>query len=55
MNEYIYTNHKTEEVIFIIKAKDILQADKTFKGVLGYDVSKHNYIGCKIKFNKGGD
>lgn len=48
MSEYIYTNHKTEEAIFSTKADDILKADKLFQDVLGYNVSKHNYIGCRI-------
>ena len=52
MNEYIYTNHKAEEVIFVTEADDILKADKLFQDVLGYNVVKHNYIGCEIIFEK---
>jgi len=48
MNEYIYIDHKTEEIIFTTKANDILKADKLFQDVLGYNVSKHNYVGCQI-------
>ena len=48
MNEYVYTNHKTEEIIFTTEANDILEADKAFQDVLGYNVAKHNYIGCQI-------
>jgi len=51
MNKYIYTDHRIEKVIFTTKADNILKADKLFKNALGYDVSKHNYIGCEIIFS----
>jgi len=54
LNKYVYTDHKTEKIIFIVRAKDILEADKLFEKAIGYKVSKHNYIGCEITF-KGGD
>lgn len=54
MNKYIYTDHKIEKVIFIVKANDILKADKLFEKAIEYNVSKHAHIGCEITF-KGGD
>ena len=54
MNKYVYTDHKINKIILIVRAKDILEADKLFEKALNYNVSKHNYIGCEIIF-KGGD
>ena len=51
MNKYTYTNHKIEAIIFITLAENIFVADKNFERNLGYNVAKHNYIGCKITFN----
>jgi hypothetical protein len=50
MNKYIYTDHKKEEVIFEVEEEDILKADKAFLKEKGFNISKHNYIGCEIVF-----
>lgn len=54
LNKYVYINHKTDKVIFIVRANDILEADKLFEEAIEYNVGKHVCIGCEITF-KGGD
>jgi len=50
MSTYKYTNNKKDSdiIIFEIKAVDIIEADKLFKKVMGYNPSKYSYIGCQI-------
>lgn len=53
MNTFIYTDNKQKppKVILVIKANDILEADKECSKILNKPVEKCSYIGCEIKFN----
>ena len=54
LNKYIYTDHKTESIIFTTETEGILKADKSFEKDKGFKPSKYPHIGCQIIF-KGGN
>lgn len=54
MNKYTYWSNKTkahEKEMLVVYAKDILDADETFKKETGFDPIKCPWIGCCVEFN----
>jgi hypothetical protein len=52
MNVYTYTNSKTGQVVGVIKAKNILQADQILKESTGLNPVKATHIKCEIIFSR---
>jgi hypothetical protein len=51
MNTYTYTDFRSNVIVFVCQATNILEADRQYKAAIGTDVVKQPHIGCQIEFN----